>query len=481
MGSMKRGIFIMDIDGEKAPPDDAPQRRMSFRDKLMGGAVSLKQKQVEDLVELGKMKIELVDGNRLLPSVTTDSKVLEDMSAPWKESLIVCLLGKRLGYRIMKSKLTSIWKLSGDFELLDVGNGFFMVKFDIPADREKVVNGGPWMIFDHYLAVSTWSREFVSPAARVNTTLAWIRIPGLNVVFYDESYLLSVARALGRPIKVDMNTLNADRGRFARICVELDLTLPVVGKVCIEGFWYKIEYEGLHVICTKCGCYGHHSRECKVFQPVIETSSQLAQPSEGIVQGNPSAPAAGNPSTQVAANPSDQASAVKEVTGNSAAVSDDTEDLAMNTGDISGHIDESVGNEEGEKPKLKVALDGNFEILGDWMTVVKKKKKQSVRGPVFKAQPALNNTIMGKSKNNHGERKTRDPMKKVKEVQKRNEIPMVGDHTHVGFIASESKKRRFRNTGSEVANGTYARDPQPSNTNDIWDHHLKGIQLANNV
>lgn len=56
------------------------------------------------------------------------------------------------------------------------------------------------MIFDHYLAVSTWNREFASLGTRVTKTLAWVRIPGLNVVFYDESYLLSVAKVIGKPI-----------------------------------------------------------------------------------------------------------------------------------------------------------------------------------------------------------------------------------------------------------------------------------------
>ncbi|XP_057416460.1 uncharacterized protein LOC130711039 [Lotus japonicus] len=221
------------------------------------------------------MKVSLVEGNRLLPQITTDKEVLDEMCAPWRESLVVCLLGKRLGFCTMKMKLASIWKLTGDFDILDVDNGFYMVKFDINEDREKMINGGPWMIFDHYLAVSTWKREFVSSTAKVTKTLAWVRILGLNMVFYDESYFLSIARVIGKPIKVDTNTLQADRGRFTRICVELDLSQEVVGKVCLEGDWYKIEYQGLHVICAKCGCYGHRPRQCqattpKVAKPVAE-------------------------------------------------------------------------------------------------------------------------------------------------------------------------------------------------------------------
>jgi hypothetical protein len=30
----------------------------------------------------------------------------------------------------------------------------FMVKFDLEVDKAKVINEGPWMVFDHHLAVS---------------------------------------------------------------------------------------------------------------------------------------------------------------------------------------------------------------------------------------------------------------------------------------------------------------------------------------
>jgi hypothetical protein len=47
-----------------------------------------------------------------------------------------------------------LWKLTGGFELMDVANGFFMVKFGLEVDKTKVINEGPWTVFDHHLAVS---------------------------------------------------------------------------------------------------------------------------------------------------------------------------------------------------------------------------------------------------------------------------------------------------------------------------------------
>lgn len=43
---------------------------------------------------------------------------------------------------------------------MDVGNGYFMAKFDISIDWEKVISEGPWIVNDHYLVVKTWTPQF---------------------------------------------------------------------------------------------------------------------------------------------------------------------------------------------------------------------------------------------------------------------------------------------------------------------------------
>lgn len=58
------------------------------------------------------------------------------------------------------NKLYVMWKPIGGIKIVDVGNDFFMVKFDVREDREKVIDEGPWMIFDHYLVVPASTPDF---------------------------------------------------------------------------------------------------------------------------------------------------------------------------------------------------------------------------------------------------------------------------------------------------------------------------------
>lgn len=81
------------------------------------------------------------------------------------------LFGKSIGFVTMKEILYKIWKFSAHFDHLDIVHRFFMVKFDLGNDREKVINEGAWMIFYHYLMVKCWSPEFIAPMEKINCTM----------------------------------------------------------------------------------------------------------------------------------------------------------------------------------------------------------------------------------------------------------------------------------------------------------------------
>ncbi|KAG4953726.1 hypothetical protein JHK87_039320 [Glycine soja] len=95
------------------------------------------------------------------------------------DALVIKLLGKNIGLQLMKEKLTRLWKLGSGFEMLHIGNGYFTVKFDSKEDRTKVIQEGPWIIFDHYLMVKTWTRNSVFPKAKIQKTM--------NVIHKDKT------------------------------------------------------------------------------------------------------------------------------------------------------------------------------------------------------------------------------------------------------------------------------------------------------
>lgn len=115
-------------------------------------------------------------------------------------------------------------------DVMDLGHRSFMVKLDSEKDRTKVMEGGPWMIYDNCLAVRRWTPEYHPEYMKIDRTIVWFRLPGLNLTYYDESFLMAMASANGTPIRVDRNTFRVARGRFAQVCVEIELQKPAIGK-----------------------------------------------------------------------------------------------------------------------------------------------------------------------------------------------------------------------------------------------------------
>ena len=52
---------------------------------------------------------------------------------------------------------------------------------------------------------------------------------------FKEKAMKTIVKAVGKPIKVDFITTSGKRSRFARFCVEVDLSVPVIGEVWIAG------------------------------------------------------------------------------------------------------------------------------------------------------------------------------------------------------------------------------------------------------
>nr|KYP45129.1 hypothetical protein KK1_033333 [Cajanus cajan] len=90
---------------------------------------------------------------------------------------------------------------------------------------------------------------------------------------------------------MNLNTLNMTRGRFARVCVEIDLQKLVLSRFNLNNVWYKVEYESLHLLCTMCGCYDHVVRMC--MSP-LTTMEKCAQDRELIAKGGGSSTLSGN-------------------------------------------------------------------------------------------------------------------------------------------------------------------------------------------
>lgn len=140
--------------------------------------------------------------------------------------------------------------------MMDLGNGFFKVAFRNNGDLDKVLQGGPWFINSNFLTMRLWEPKFQPAKATFSAAAIWIRIPALPLEYYDPVFLEKIGNSRGPLLKIDIATVNGERGKFARICVQVNLmkSLPLFVKV--YNLLLDLIYEGISSLCFKCGMVG---------------------------------------------------------------------------------------------------------------------------------------------------------------------------------------------------------------------------------
>lgn len=60
-----------------------------------------------------------------------------------------------------------------------------------------------------------------------NFSAIWIHLPKLPNKFYDHAILTRIGSKLGKLLKTDICTSATLQGRYARLCIEIPLLIPV--------------------------------------------------------------------------------------------------------------------------------------------------------------------------------------------------------------------------------------------------------------
>lgn len=260
---MGEALPTMGAGGQEAMTSEKYQGTPSFKQILANETAGNAHQMVEEIDLVSDDEEELdddVDKSCPVIRLTRDEKVR--LRSRWKQTLIVKVMGRNVGYGYLLKRLTSLWRPKARMELVTVDNGYFLAKFSSVDDYEFAKYGGPWMVLDHYLIVKEWIPNFDPFTEKTESMIVWIRFPCLPAEYFDHSFLMRVGGKIGRPINIDTATSLVSRASFARVCVEVDITKPLLSKFTLRNRVRPIVYEGLHLICFKCGMYGHNANGC---------------------------------------------------------------------------------------------------------------------------------------------------------------------------------------------------------------------------
>ncbi|KAI9087124.1 hypothetical protein K1719_030888 [Acacia pycnantha] len=187
------------------------------------------------------------------PTFNFEEKEKERILKPFRRTLVVKLMGRQPSFGFMMKKMRQIWERKGKIDVFDLENDYYLIHFQHYDDYTEALTRGPWVISNACLNVSRWRPEFNPKSEKINSMVAWVRFPDLPTPLFDKKFLLNLGNSIRKAIRLDVHTAQRARGKFSRMCVELDLIKPLVPKFNVEWKLLSVVYESLGQLCTKYG------------------------------------------------------------------------------------------------------------------------------------------------------------------------------------------------------------------------------------
>lgn len=119
----------------------------------------------------------------------------------WRCAVVVKLMGKpnsSNSFDFMLKGLRRKWQVKGGWQLIDLPNDFFIVKFNLEEDMNHALCGGPLIIAGQTMVVRKWRPDFDPVKEIIGSMALWVRILDLPVNYFKDFTMDKIGRTLGR-------------------------------------------------------------------------------------------------------------------------------------------------------------------------------------------------------------------------------------------------------------------------------------------
>ncbi|KAL0309285.1 UNVERIFIED_CONTAM: hypothetical protein Sradi_5870800 [Sesamum radiatum] len=146
-------------------------------------------------------------------------------------------------------------------------SGWLVFRFARDDDRQRILAGGPYFIYDRPLLLKAMPDCFEFKEDDISLTPVWAILPSLPLECWHPNALGKIGSRLGTPIAMDSLTMRMERVSYARILVEVDASKTLVDQVEFKlpnGVTRRqpVVYEYTPKFCTECNCFEHHKSSC---------------------------------------------------------------------------------------------------------------------------------------------------------------------------------------------------------------------------
>ncbi|KAH7851261.1 hypothetical protein Vadar_009169 [Vaccinium darrowii] len=232
----------------------------------------------------------------------------EDVKAS-KEECRTSIFGKIISQKAvnfsgLRSTMEMVWGYPKNFRVLEIGNGIY--QFILPSETAviRILNGKPWYFNNNFLVLERWNPNIQPHLYKFNLTPIWIRIWGLPIQCVSKEVGLKLGSRIGYADDVAIPVTGSKNGRFVRVRVHMDVTLPLkrgclVKLGTIKPFGVEFRYERLPNFCRYCGMPGRRKSPPPLasLRPV-EDPNREGSVNSGVIADNHPNPSISEHSTK---------------------------------------------------------------------------------------------------------------------------------------------------------------------------------------
>ncbi|KAK4402845.1 hypothetical protein Sango_1025200 [Sesamum angolense] len=209
-------------------------------------------------------------------TITLDSDDLTDVRTKLGFCIVGYIAGKFPCLQAIRT-LSKSWGAS--FQRHDIG--WFVFRFARDDDRQRILAGGPYFVYDRPLLLKAMPDCFEFKEDDISLTPVWAILPSLPLECWYPNALGKIGSRLGTPIPMDSLTMRMERVSYARILVEVDASKTLVDHVEFKlpngvARTQSVVYEYTPKFCTECNRFGHHQNSCRDSQQPASAAATAA-------------------------------------------------------------------------------------------------------------------------------------------------------------------------------------------------------------
>jgi hypothetical protein len=182
-----------------------------------------------------------------------------------------CILGKLVVDRLVRKKtirstLLPWWNPKGNLFFKVLGANRFLIGFDDPSDKERILVGRPWVFKGSIFLVDDF--DGITPPSKFTFEKATfgVRMIDLPLVCMSLEIGRRIGASVGTVEAVDTNSKRIGWGEFLRVKIQVGIIkpLPCSRKINIEGnsIWITFQNQRLPKFCFQCGVICHGKGGC---------------------------------------------------------------------------------------------------------------------------------------------------------------------------------------------------------------------------